>query len=102
MTVEFDAAEYAKARPCVGPGYCCKKVPCGYGERSAETGWCVHLIPWPDDSLKAPRYRCGRFEYISAQPGAEWMPAFSAGCCSPMFNDARQRILIELRGRPSK
>lgn len=85
--------------PCVGSGFCCKKVPCPYGERDPATGWCIHLEPWKDDTLDVPRYRCGRYEFIQTQPGSEWIPAFGAGCCSSLFNEDRDRIVIELRRR---
>lgn len=88
-----------RIRPCVGSGFCCKKSPCGYGERDKETGWCIHLVPWKDDTLDIPRYRCGRYEYIVKQPGADMMPAFGGGCCSPLFNDDRDRIVRVIRLR---
>jgi hypothetical protein len=84
-------------RPCVGSGFCCKKVPCPYGSRDPSTGWCIHLIPWEGNTLGVPRYRCGRYEFISKQPGSEWIPAFGAGCCSPLFNEDRDRIIRALR-----
>lgn len=85
---------------CVGSGMCCKKVPCGYGERDPETGWCLHLVPWSEDTVSEPRYRCGRYEFIRTQPGSEFMPAFGAGCCMSLFNEARENILVELRKKP--
>jgi hypothetical protein len=86
-------------RPCVGSGFCCKKVPCPYGSRDPSTSWCIHLIPWEGDDLGVPRYRCGRYEYIVKQPGAEWIPAFGAGCCAPLFNEDRSRIVKAIRLR---
>lgn len=83
--------------PCVGSGYCCKKVPCPFGTMDPVTKWCTHLIPWPDNDLDVPRYRCGRYEFIKDQPGADMVPAFGAGCCSAAFNDDRDRVLIALR-----
>lgn len=91
------AREYAVARPCVGSGFCCKEAPCPYGSRDPATGWCIHLEPWKDDTLDVPRYRCGRYEFIQTQPGSEWVPAFGAGCCMPLFNDDRDRIVRALR-----
>lgn len=99
MTDE-ELAEYARARPCVGSGFCCKQAPCPYGERDPVSGWCVHLVPWEGDTLGVPRYRCGRYEYIRARPFADVVPAFGAGCCSPLFNDARDRIVRALRVVP--
>lgn len=83
-------------QPCLGSGFCCKKAPCGYGERDPETGWCVHLIPWEED-FPVPRYRCGRYEFIKTQPGWEVMPAFGAGCSSPLFNQDRDEIVLASR-----
>lgn len=86
-------------RLCVGSGFCCKKGPCGYGEAHPETGACIYLEPWKDDTLETPRYRCGRYDYIVQQPGSEWSPAFGAGCCMPLFNRNREQIITELRKR---
>lgn len=91
----MDDVDDAPARPCVGSGFCCKKVPCPYGERAPDTGWCVHLVPW--EGLPVPRYRCGRYEYIQGQPFADVVPAFGAGCCMPLFNRDRDAVLVELR-----
>lgn len=85
--------DYAERRPCVGSGFCCKQAPCGYGEAAPGSRACIHLVPWEGDDLGAPRYRCGRYEFIRTQPGAEWSPAFGAGCSSPLFNRDRDRIL---------
>lgn len=94
-----DAADILVTRSCVGSGFCCKKVPCPYGERAPSTGWCVHLIPWAGDDLGVPRYRCGRYEFIRTQPGWEVMPAFGGGCSSALFNDDRDRIVATLMKR---
>lgn len=91
----------APERPCVGSGMCCKASPCPYGERVPETGWCAFLVPWADSGTEHPRYRCGKFEEISKQPDAWLVPAFGAGCCSPLGNSARRAILIELRRKTS-
>lgn len=86
--------------PCVGSGFCCKVAPCPYGEADPVTGGCIHLTPWKDDTLEAPRYRCGRYDFIRTQPFAEMVPAFGGGCSSTMFNRDRERILVELRRKP--
>ena len=83
--------------PCVGSGFCCKRAPCPYGEREPETGWCKYLMAWPNDDLDVPRYRCGRYEFIVKQPDANIIPAFGAGCCSSLFNEDRDNILVALR-----
>lgn len=84
---------------CVGSGFCCKKAPCPYGERDPETGWCVHLVAWPDNDLPVPRYRCGRYEFIREQPFADIVPAFGGGCSSTLFNRDRERVLFALKRR---
>lgn len=86
-------------RQCVGSGFCCKKVPCPYGERDPATGWCSSLIEWPGDDLEVKRYRCGQYDYISKQPFADVVPAFGGGCCSPLFNRDRENVLVALRKR---
>lgn len=83
-------------RPCVGSGYCCKKAPCGFGEPDA-TGGCRFLVVWEQSATQTERYRCGKYAEIAGQPGAELSPAFGAGCCSPLFNERRTQILVELR-----
>lgn len=85
------------SRACVGSGYCCKKAPCPYGARHPDTGWCIRLVPWEGDDIGVQRYRCGLYEYISKQPGSDMIPAFGAGCSSPLFNDDRDRVLVALR-----
>lgn len=83
---------YPGAQPCVGSGMCCKRGPCDFGERtSAEDPACRYL---EQTSVEGPpRYTCGRYDFIITQPGWQMNPAFGAGCCMPMFNDARQAIL---------
>jgi hypothetical protein len=76
---------------------CCKKAPCGYGDPD-ESGGCRFLVSWEDD-LEVERYRCGKYDEIKDQPGAEIMPAFGAGCCQPLFNERRAEILVALRSR---
>jgi hypothetical protein len=84
--------------PCVGSGMCCKRRPCGYGEPD-ETGGCRFLVTWEDDDLDVERYRCGKYDEIKEQPGADFSPAFGAGCCQPLFNERRDEILVALRAR---
>ena len=82
---------------CVGSGFCCKQAPCGFGEWDAERRQCIYLEVWKQTETKTPRYRCGRYEYICQQPGADFSPAFGAGCSSPLFNTDRSAILVQLR-----
>ena len=36
---------------------------------------------------------CAKYDYIRIQPGADFVPAFGAGCCMPLFNEYRDKIL---------
>jgi len=81
---------------CVGSGHCCKTAPCPFGAPD-ETGGCRFLVVWDQRGTKAERYRCGKHDEIIGQPGADLVPAFGAGCCSPLFNERRAQILVELR-----
>lgn len=75
---------------------CCKKSPCAFGEWNAIQGQCTYLqVAYRSEAVDV--HRCGRFEHISKQPGAEWNPAFGAGCCMPLFNAARASIIRILR-----
>lgn len=87
-----------KPQPCVGSGMCCKKVPCGYGEWDDAKSQCRYLeeaytATDARDGQPTSIYRCGRYDYIVQQPGAEWMPAFGQGCCMSLFNENRQRVI---------
>jgi hypothetical protein len=78
------------SKPCVMSGFCCRKGPCAFGEWSEEKQQCEFLIDKDDGTT-----RCGKYEEILNLPQEQWYhnPAFGAGCCMPLFNDARQKIL---------
>lgn len=78
---------------CVRSGFCCKQAPCPFGEAD-ETGACVHLKP--DSESTAGQYLCARYDFIREQPGADVAPAFGTGCSSPLFNEDRDRVLVQL------
>jgi hypothetical protein len=86
-----------KTTPCVGSGHCCKTAACAFGEWDARRHACRHLVVSEilrdRDGFEIERYRCSRYEEIRTLPGAELNPAFGAGCCSPLFNTARSRIV---------
>jgi hypothetical protein len=87
-----------RVEPCVGSGRCCKKVPCGYGDWNESKTQCRYLEEAyvavdPQDGQSTRIYRCGRYAFISQQPGADFMPAFGAGCCMNLFNDNRERVI---------
>ena len=86
--------------PCVGSGTCCKSAPCSFGEADPQTGGCTFLEEWKDDDLGIERYRCGKYEHIMGLPGqGRLSPAFGAGCCATLFNDARENIILALQAR---
>lgn len=94
--------------PCVGCGHCCKGAVCPFGQWDDDAnngaGRCAYLVPWEDDTLadadgSVPRYRCSKHSEIAqlAYPSiADVAPAFGAGCCQPLCNDARNRIVRTL------
>lgn len=92
-------ASDAPERPCVGSGFCCKQAPCPYGKALPGSRQCVYLAVWDQSETVATRYRCERYDFIKAQPGSDFSPAFGAGCSSALFNTDRDAILIELRRR---
>jgi len=83
--------------PCVGSGLCCKTGPCPYGEWDAQKRQCAFLeTDYTGTTVQSEEftiYRCGRYEFIKQQPGADVVPAFGAGCCMSLFNDNRRRII---------
>lgn len=90
-------ADILVTRACVGSGFCCKKAPCEFGAPDPVTRACIYLEEWPGNDLGVTRYRCGRYEFIVADPsGSRGSPAFGAGCCSPLFNGNRDRISLAL------
>ena len=67
-------------KPCIRRGYCCKQAPCPYGEGVP----CIQL-----GGDKPGEHFCKIHDYIVQQPGAEFSPAFGAGCCSTLNSDRR-------------
>lgn len=88
--------EEIESSPCVRSGLCCKTAICAYGEAN-EQGGCKHLLTkFKGDGYEF--FECGRHDWIVHQPGAEWMPAFGAGCCMALANQLRyanMKALIE-------
>ena len=83
------------ARPCVGCGYCCKKVPCPFGaDRYGEGAPCGGLV------FKDGRHWCGAI--LEAPSSVKVVRSdtlcIGAGCCSPMNTD-RQPYLENQRGK---
>jgi hypothetical protein len=77
--------------PCVNCGSCCRKAPCVHGSWDAKKQQCAELVPQTDGEIVT--YICGGYERISKHPDAWFTPAFGAGCCQSLFNEARQRLL---------
>lgn len=71
--------------PCLGCGYCCKKVPCGLAFR--EFG---QITKCPALRWDGKRYVCDL-----AKDHAEEL-AIGAGCCSSLNSDRRK--LLDKRG----
>lgn len=81
-------------KPCVNSGFCCIKVPCGYGEWNEDKSACKYLEPPNDIGQRL----CGRYDWIveNAPDKGAIYPAFGAGCCMPLFNDLRKAIIKKL------
>lgn len=78
-----------KVRACLRSGLCCRKSPCPYGEVISKTdSQCSSLVIHEDETTS-----CARYAYIITQPGADFVPAFGSGCCMPLFNEYREKIL---------
>lgn len=77
-------------KPCMKSGFCCTKLPCGYGEWNEDKSACKYLQP-PNDLGQRD---CGRYDWIKANvPDWELYPAFGGGCCMPMFNEMREQVI---------
>jgi hypothetical protein len=90
--MSIDDSWKARVRPCLRSGLCCKKGPCGYGTWDAAAKQCVHLLVDHVLPNGAEVHACAIHDEIITQPGAEFSPAFGAGCCMPMFNQFRDAI----------
>lgn len=59
-----------------------------FGEAISDTNHqCKHLVEHDDSTTS-----CGIYSEISKDPTSVVSPAFGAGCCMPLFNEARHRI----------
>lgn len=74
---------YPGAKPCINSGYCCKQMPCQFGEATSEKDRACKFLE-PADGGK---FVCGIYEEIIGSPGWKNSPAFGAGCCSPLNSD---------------
>ena len=83
---------------CVRSGFCCKQRPCPFGKPTSEDNLaCIYL-----GGDKPGNYFCEKYDEIQAgMPDnmADFSPAFGGGCSSPMFNEDRDKVLLEIKGR---
>jgi len=83
-------------RPCMKSGFCCTKSPCAYGTYDHEKKQCIHLGE-PNDIGQRD---CLHINWILENVPEEFRnfnPAFGAGCCMPMFNEARNTIINTIK-----
>jgi hypothetical protein len=80
-----------KPKCCVFCGECCKASACGFGEWDRDNNQCKHLVPFDYEGLTL--YRCGIYEEIIKDPTSVASPAFGAGCCRTLCNEARNKII---------
>lgn len=78
--------------PCVGSGRCCKRSACAFGEYDHEAQQCRYLVV--EQRVEGlDIFGCSQYAFIVEQPGAQWNPAFGAGCCQSLFNEHREAII---------
>jgi hypothetical protein len=82
---------------------CCKQGPCIYGERLPDKPQCRFLLIDEADAAKGiETYRCGKYDEIRIiEERSAILPAmgmFGTGCCSPMFNSVRNRVIDQKLG----
>lgn len=84
-------------KPCMKSGFCCTKAPCAYGEFNEQKTSCKYLSE-PNDIGQRD---CLRYEWI-IENVHNWKsyPAFGAGCCMPLGNTARQKIIENIKSLP--
>lgn len=110
VIAEFaDEMQKAQEHPeCVRCGECCKAAACAFGEwveypkERQEKPWdhagqCKHLLPLNICGTDITLYTCGIYDQIQQDPSSIVSPAFGAGCCRSLFNEARDRILEVVR-----
>lgn len=83
--------ERAKNASCVGCGWCCKKAPCAVARRVFGA---VEECPALIYDYEEERYYCD----LCRKPGElgayyRQELAIGTGCCSPLFNTERDRVL---------
>lgn len=103
----MDQFGMAEAHPeCVRCGECCKATACMFGEWVQypqekqplpwdKKGQCKFLKETGKDGAGNTLYECEIASEIEKDPTAIYSPAFGAGCCRSLFNEARSKILKE-------
>ena len=83
------------AKECLRCGWCCKRCSCGHGKYVNAEWKCGNLVDNRDGT-----FSCGIHQGIIDLPPEEWIiiPAFGAGCCSPMNGD-RKNLEKRLRNK---
>ena len=74
---------------CLKCGFCCRRAPCAYGYWNEEKHQCIHLTK---DNL------CNIYDRVKHDPAN---PAMGGGCCSSIFNEARDKKMTELKNAKS-
>lgn len=85
-------------KPCMKSGFCCTKSPCGYGEWNENKTACKYLGE-PNDLGQRD---CLRYEWIIQnvpEPIRQFSPAFGAGCCMPLGNTLREKIINNIKSK---
>lgn len=93
------ASEIPRVRPCLRSGLCCKTAACAFGTWDAAAHQC-RFLEVCERTADYTIYTCGQKNAIESLPpryGAEFNPAFGAGCCMPLFNENRDTIASALR-----
>lgn len=82
---------------CVGCGECCKKVQCVVGAYMAgkPEERCSYLHQTILASFEVTVWRCALMEGPDGEKYKAGLAA-GAGCCMPMFNNARRVLELEL------
>ncbi len=77
-------------KPCVKSGFCCTKSPCAYGAWNQDQTACKELLP----PTALGERLCRKYDWIKENaPNWEFYPAFGGGCCMPLFNEMREKVI---------
>lgn len=79
---------------CVRCGYCCKQIPCHYGEIITGEKYCRFLLT---DDPNIPTYKCQIYNQIKWSERNYIFPMFDCGCSSSLFNTTREAVLKKVK-----